>query len=87
MHFPLHNAVERGQVTNAVRRRCLWRWPKCRCKGVSTHQVRAVTEELCGHGLSASTVSAATKQLDAELERVMNRPLSEEYPHLIQDAR
>jgi putative transposase len=49
--------------------------------------VRAVTEELCGHGLSASTVSAATKQLDAELERVMNRPLSEEYPHLIQDAR
>lgn len=56
-------------------------------QGVSTRKVRAVTEELCGHGFSASTVSAATKQLDAELERVMNRPLTEEYPYLILDAR
>ena len=56
-------------------------------QGVSTRKVRAVTEELCGHGFSASTVSAATKQLDEELERVMNRPLTEEYPYLILDAR
>ena len=56
-------------------------------QGISTRKVRAVTEELCGHGFSASTVSAATKQLDAELERVMNRPLTEEYPYLILDAR
>jgi putative transposase len=56
-------------------------------QGVSTRKVRAVTEELCGHGFSASTVSAATKQLDGELERVMNRPLTEEYPYLILDAR
>lgn len=56
-------------------------------QGVSTRKVRAVTEELCGHGFSASTVSAATKQLDLELERVMHRPLTEEYPYLILDAR
>ena len=35
-------------------------------QGVSTRKVRAVTEELCGHGFSASTVSAITVQLDAE---------------------
>ena len=29
-------------------------------QGVSTRKVRAVTEELCGHGFSASTVSAIT---------------------------
>jgi hypothetical protein len=33
-------------------------------QGVSTRKVRAVTEELCGHGFSASAVSAVTVQLD-----------------------
>jgi putative transposase len=56
-------------------------------QGVSIRKVRAVTEELCGHGFSASMVSAATKRLDEELEREMNRPLTEEYPYLILDAR
>lgn len=56
-------------------------------QGVSTRKVRAVTEELCGHGFSASTVSAITVQLDAELERFMTRPLTEEYAYLILDAR
>ncbi len=56
-------------------------------QGVSTRKVRAVTEELCGHGFSASSVSAITVQLDAELERFMMRPLTEEYAYLILDAR
>ena len=56
-------------------------------QGVSTRKVRAVTEELCGHGFSASTVSAITVQLDSELERFMRRPLTEEYAYLILDAR
>ena len=56
-------------------------------QGVSTRKVRAVTEELCGHGFSASSVSAITVQLDAELGRFMSRPLTEEYPYLILDAR
>jgi len=56
-------------------------------QGVSTRKVRAVTEELCGHGFSASTVSSITVQLDAELARFMTRPLTEEYAYLILDAR
>lgn len=56
-------------------------------QGVSTRKVRAVTEELCGHGFSASSVSAVTTQLDTELKRFMSRPLTEEYAYLILDAR
>jgi transposase-like protein len=56
-------------------------------QGVSTRKVRAVTEELCGHGFSASSVSAITVQMDAELERFMRRPLTEAYAYLILDAR
>lgn len=56
-------------------------------QGVSTRKVRAVTEELCGHAFSASAVSEVTKTLDEELARFMSRPLHEEYPYLILDAR
>lgn len=56
-------------------------------QGVSTRKVRAVTEELCGHGFSASSVSAITVQLDEQLAQFMRRPLSEEYAYLILDAR
>lgn len=56
-------------------------------QGVSTRKVRAVTEELCGHGFSASSVSAITVQLDTELNRFMGRALTEEYAYLILDAR
>jgi putative transposase len=56
-------------------------------QGVSTRKVRAVTEELCGHGFSASAVSAVTVSLDEELERFMHRRLEEDFPYLILDAR
>ena len=56
-------------------------------QGVSTRKVRAITEELCGHGFSASTVSSITVQLDEELERFMTRPLSEEFAYVMLDAR
>ena len=56
-------------------------------QGVSTRKVRAVTEELCGHGFSASSVSAITVQLDEQLAQFMRRPLTEEYAYLILDAR
>ena len=56
-------------------------------QGVSTRKVRAVTEELCGHAFSASAVSAVTKTLDEELARFASRPLEEDYPYLILDAR
>lgn len=56
-------------------------------QGVSTRKVKAVTEELCGHAFSASTISQINKGLDAALARFANRPLEEAYPYLILDAR
>ena len=45
--------------------------------GDSIREARTVTEELCGDGFSASTVSTITVQLDTELERFMRRLLTE----------
>jgi putative transposase len=56
-------------------------------QGVSTRKVKAVTEELCGHAFSASTVSAATARLDEALQAFFERRLAEPYPYLILDAR
>ena len=56
-------------------------------QGVSTRKVKEITEELCGHELSASSVSRATSRLDEELEKWAKRPLEEAYPYLIVDAR
>lgn len=56
-------------------------------QGVSTRKVKKITEQLCGHSFSASTVSRIVKKLDKELEAFARRPLEEEYPYLILDAR
>ena len=56
-------------------------------QGVSTRKVKAISEELCGHEFSASTVSALNARLDEELERFARQRLEEEYPYLILDAR
>jgi transposase-like protein len=56
-------------------------------QGVSTRKVKAITEELCGHSFSASSISSINKRLDAALERFANRRLEEDYPYLILDAR
>ncbi len=56
-------------------------------QGVSTRKVKAITEELCGHEVSASTISRLNKGLDEELERFAQRKLPEGYPYLILDAR
>jgi putative transposase len=56
-------------------------------QGVSTRKVKAVTEQLCGHSFSASTISRINKGLDAELKRFATRQLEEAYPYLILDAR
>lgn len=55
--------------------------------GVSTRKVKAITEELCGHTFSASTVSRINRRLDAELAKFAQRRLEETYPYLILDAR
>jgi putative transposase len=56
-------------------------------QGVSTRKVKAVTEALCGHEFSASSISAVNKSLDAALTAFCERRLTEPYPYLILDAR
>src|SRR4051812_47597090 len=56
-------------------------------QGVSTRKVKAITEELCGHEFSSSTVSRVVAKLDEELEKFSRRRLDEDYPYLILDAR
>ena len=54
-------------------------------QGVSTRKVKAITEQLCGVNISSSLVSQAAAQLDEELAKWRERPLSE-YPYLFLDA-
>ena len=56
---------------------------------MSTRKVKAITEELCGHTFSASTISRINTSLDGVLRRFAERRLDEAYPypHLILDAR
>src|ERR1700688_4679503 len=56
-------------------------------QGVSTRKVKAITEELCGHSFSASSISAINKRLDQSLAQFATRPLAEPFPYLILDAR
>jgi transposase-like protein len=56
-------------------------------QGVSTRKVKSITEELCGHEFSSSSVSRIVKTLDEELEKFAQRRLEEPYPYLILDAR
>ena len=56
-------------------------------QGVSTRKVAAITEELCGHEFSASSISAITQKLDEQLAQFSQRPLADEYPYVVVDAR
>ncbi len=55
--------------------------------GVSDRKVKRITERLCGHAFSRSTVSELTKGLDAEVEGWNERPLTgTPYPFVWVDA-
>ena len=56
-------------------------------EGVSTRTVKAITEELCGHTFSASTINRINASLDGMLRRFAERRLDEAYPYLMLDAR
>jgi putative transposase len=56
-------------------------------QGVSTRKVKTITEELCGHEFSASSISTITGKLDGQLEEFARRRLEEPFPYLILDAR
>jgi len=56
-------------------------------QGVSTRKVAAITEELCGHEFSASSISAITARLDEQLREFSQRRLEAEFPYVVVDAR
>ncbi len=56
-------------------------------QGVSTRKVAAITEELCGHEFSASSISTITARLDGQLEEFSRRGLTEAFPYVVVDAR
>ena len=56
-------------------------------QGVSTRQVKAITEELCGPSFSASAVSGVVKRLDEQLSQFAQRRLEEAFAYVILDAR
>ena len=56
-------------------------------QGVSTRKVKKITEELCGHSFSASTISAMNKRLDERLTAFARRRLEEPFAYLIIDAK
>ncbi len=56
-------------------------------QGVSPRKVAAITEELCGHEFSASSLSEITRRLDEQLRQFTQRTLAPEYPYVILDAR
>ena len=56
-------------------------------QGVSTRKVAAITEELCGHEFSASSISAITQKLDEQLAEFSRRRLQVDLPYVILDAR
>lgn len=55
-------------------------------QGVSTRKVSKIIEELCGHSVSSTQVSACAAKLDTELQLWRERPLGA-CPYLICDAR
>jgi putative transposase len=55
-------------------------------QGVSTRKVKAITEELCGHSFSASSISSINQRLDVSLAQFSGRPLAEPFPYVILDA-
>ena len=55
-------------------------------QGVSTRKVTKIVEELCGHSVSSTQVSACAAKLDVELTGWRERPLGS-CPYMILDAR
>jgi len=55
-------------------------------QGVSTRKVSKIIEQLCGHSVSSTQVSACAARLDAELTLWRERPLGA-CPYLVFDAR
>ncbi|GAA0314678.1 hypothetical protein GCM10009087_26390 [Sphingomonas oligophenolica] len=80
----MHNAPTRGRYRM---RTLVASLAEMYVQGVSTRKVKAITEELCGHSFSASTISAINKRLDESLTAFARRRLDEPFAYLIIDAK
>jgi putative transposase len=77
------NALEKGLRSERALKLAL---AEMYIQGVSTRNVAAITEKLCGFEVSSTQVSQAVAMLDAQLEAWRTRPLGR-YPYLYLDAR
>lgn len=55
-------------------------------QGVSTRNIKKVTEELCGESFSKSAVSEICRELDIPVKTFKERLLPEKYPFIMADA-
>ena len=55
-------------------------------QGVSTRNIKKVTEELCGESFSKSAVSEICRELDIPVKTFKERLLPEKYPFIMSDA-
>lgn len=76
-------ALEKGLRSARALRRAL---AEMYVQGVSTRKVAAITEQLCGTGVTSMQVSRAAADLDATLQAWRTRPLGA-CPYLALDAR
>ena len=77
------DALEKGQRSE---RALMMAMAEMYVQGVSTRKVAAITEQLCGSGVSSMQVSRATQQLDEVLTAWRKRPVGE-IIYLYLDAR
>ncbi|MBA7511129.1 hypothetical protein ES705_03120 [subsurface metagenome] len=56
-------------------------------QGVSTRNMKMITEQLMGREFSSMSISRFASQLDAELDSWRERSLQKEYPYVVVDAR
>lgn len=59
---------------------------ECFRRGVSTRDVKKITQALCGVTISASSVSRLTSQWDTDVRRWHQRALSDDYVYLMADG-
>jgi putative transposase len=81
------DSVGSVRTVSAEREALVGALPEMYVRGVSIRKVKAITEELCGHECSASTISRLNQNLDGELQPFAGRKPEGDYPCLILDAR
>ena len=63
-----------SSASSAARRRWYRRWWRCMCRACRLARVKAITEELCGHGFAASRPSARSTRASMRPEQSRAAP-------------